>query len=183
LTPAPLAATPPLYTLALALAPVAVTVGLTAFSAVLLGIATWLAWRRRRPAPRPLLQAQRAAQGMICLSCLRQYDPGTVYCSVDARRLVPRNEAPERRSPGAHCPRCHRAFDPGTRYCPIDAEDLIPQALWETTHPPNDHDHDHGDDTGEAEDGSGKICPVCAAKYGLGASFCGRDGSELVTVN
>jgi hypothetical protein len=180
LTPVSLAATPPLYSLALAMAPRAVTVGLTALSAVLLGVATWLAWRRRRPTARPLLQAQRAAQGMMCPSCLRQFGPGTIYCSVDARRLVGRNEAPERRSPGLHCPRCHRAFDPGTRYCPVDAEELVPQAIWETTHP---HEHEHHDDTGEGEDGSGKICPLCAAKYGLGASFCGRDGSELVTVN
>jgi hypothetical protein len=31
--------------------------------------------------------------------------------------------------------------------------------------------------------GTGKICPVCATKYDLAAGYCGRDASELVTVN
>ena len=38
-----------------------------------------------------------------------------------------------------------------------------------------DHDHLVG--------GEGKICPVCASRYALEAQVCGRDGSELVTVN
>ena len=29
----------------------------------------------------------------------------------------------------------------------------------------------------------GKICPHCNAKYDLEATFCGKDGSELVAVN
>jgi len=30
---------------------------------------------------------------------------------------------------------------------------------------------------------SPKICPSCTERYGSDESFCGRDGSELVTVN
>jgi hypothetical protein len=29
----------------------------------------------------------------------------------------------------------------------------------------------------------GKICPHCAQRYESEATFCGRDGSELVSVN
>ena len=29
----------------------------------------------------------------------------------------------------------------------------------------------------------GKICPICSRRFESDATFCGRDGSELVSVN
>jgi hypothetical protein len=29
----------------------------------------------------------------------------------------------------------------------------------------------------------GKICPQCRSRHDLAATFCGRDGSELVAIN
>jgi hypothetical protein len=123
---------------------------------------------------------------MACPSCLREFPQGMAYCPMDARKLVAAEELGDRRTPGMRCPRCRRAFEGGTRYCPVDAEELIPQAIWEATHGHmhgHDHDHDHDHDSLDGDDGSGKICPVCASRYGLDAYFCGKDGSELVTVN
>lgn len=107
---------------------------------------------------------------MACPTCGRESPSGTLFCPVDARRLVPAESAGERRA-SVHCPRCRRAFDAGSRFCPFDAEDL---QAWAA-----EHEHTHGD----GEDDAGKICPVCAAKYGIEATFCGKDGSELMTVN
>ena len=134
--------------------------------------------RKELPAPAPAL-AIRPAGLMVCPSCMREFPSGTTYCAIDARKLLPAEETGERRSPGMRCPRCRRAFEGGTKYCPIDAEELVPQAIWEATHG-QEPEHDHSDHDGGSD---GKICPVCAAKYGIEASFCGKDGSELVTVN
>ena len=155
--------------------------GLVAFAVALFG-GVALVVRRARKArrPPPLLRAVAATGATTCPSCLREFPQGTLYCSHDARKLVSVEEVTERRSAGVRCPRCRRAFEAGTRYCPLDAEELMPQSVWEATHA-HTHDHDHDDPDGT--DSSGKICPVCAAKYGLEATFCGKDGSELVTVN
>ena len=147
--------------------------------AIAAAAAVMLRRTRRRRRPVPLLRASPATGPVTCPSCLREFPQGTLYCSHDARKLVTIEEVTERRSAGLRCPRCRRAFEAGTRYCPLDAEELIPQSVWEATHA---HLLEHDHDELEGPDGS-KICPVCAAKYGLDASFCGKDGSELVTVN
>ncbi len=69
------------------------------------------------------------------------------------------------------CPRCHRSYPAGHRYCPFDAEELAAPSPWSVEH------------THSADDEAGKICPTCAARYGHAATVCGRDGSELVSVN
>jgi predicted amidophosphoribosyltransferase len=99
----------------------------------------------------------------------------------------------ERAAPGGKCPRCRRVYDAGTRFCAVDAEELVPLPLWQASHADAGGVHVDEADAGAAAGartasavhfhGEGKICPVCAAKYDLEASFCGRDGSELVTVN
>jgi hypothetical protein len=118
---------------------------------------------------------------MVCPSCRRTYPLGTLFCALDANRLVADGEGARVAPPaGGRCPRCRRAFAAAVRFCPVDAEELVPIQSWQAhadgglsveTH----HDHFFG--------GEGKICPVCAARYDLEATFCGRDGSELVTVN
>ena len=155
---------------------------LVAFGAVLFG-GVALVLRRananRKKKPGLVKKPARAPGPLVCPSCMREYPQGNAFCPVDARKLVPAEELSDRRPPGVRCPRCRRAFEPSTRFCPVDADELVPQAIFDATH---DHEHDHGDDL-HGGDGSGKICPLCACKYGIDASFCGKDGSELVTVN
>ena len=69
------------------------------------------------------------------------------------------------------CPRCERSYD-GARFCAFDAEELV---LPDTDR--SDHNHV------EALDGSDKICPTCAARYEVGAAYCGRDGTRLCPLN
>lgn len=159
-------------------------------AAVVTTTAVYVRRRRLRGRSRPVLRlvtggAGAGAGAVACPLCLREYPAGTVFCPIDARKLVPAEEANERRSSGTRCPRCRRAFEAATRYCPFDAEELLPHAVWEATHAhddrPSPHELDH--ELHDALGGCGKICPVCAARYGLDASFCGKDGSELVIVN
>jgi hypothetical protein len=142
--------------------------------------------------------AERAAVGalpMACPACRRSYPTGTVFCPVDACRLVSSGAgaSAERAAPGGKCPRCRRVYDAGTRFCAVDAEELVPLPLWSATHAEGGMHVDEADAAGGSGGaraagavhfhGEGKICPMCAAKYDLEATFCGRDGSELVTVN
>jgi hypothetical protein len=177
-------------------------IGLVALAASAAAIFWWL-----RAGATRVGAAQRAAVAalpMTCPACRRSYPTGTVFCAVDACRLVTQAEGAtaERGAPGGKCPRCRRVYDAGTRFCAVDAEELVPLSLWQATHAEGGvHvDSEDGEPSavapgGEARraargralavhfHGEGKICPVCAAKYDLEASFCGRDGSELVTVN
>jgi hypothetical protein len=144
--------------------------------------------------------AERAAMGALpltCPACRRGYPAGTTYCPVDACKLVATAEgaSAERSAPGGKCPRCRRVYDAGTRFCAVDAEELVPLPLWQASHAAEGGVHVDEADAAAAGasaargaapvhfHGEGKICPVCAAKYDLEATFCGRDGSELVTVN
>jgi RNA polymerase subunit RPABC4/transcription elongation factor Spt4 len=142
----------------------------------ILAVAGWglWSWLRQRRA------AARGAMPLSCPSCRRGYPAGTVFCSLDGERLVAsgRTAAPARGS--GRCPRCQRVFPTaGMRFCPVDGEELQPLGDWrgENEHAPAAPDHDH------LVGGEGKICPVCASRYALEAQVCGRDGSELVTVN
>ena len=141
--------------------------------------------------------AERAAMGalpLVCPACRRGYPAGTTFCPVGASRLVATaaGAAAGRAAPGGKCPRCRRVYDAGTRFCAVDAEELVPLPLWQASHATEGGlQVDEADAAAGAVraagavhfHGEGKICPVCAAKYDLEASFCGRDGSELVTVN
>jgi hypothetical protein len=151
--------------------------------------------------------AERVALGALpmgCPACRRSYPTGTVYCPIDACKLLAAAEGgtSERAAAGGKCPRCRRLYDAGIRFCAVDAEELVPLTLWQASHPEGGVHYDTdeselpagaaGTDARRAAaprtaavhfHGDGKICPVCASKYDLEASFCGRDGSELVTVN
>jgi hypothetical protein len=109
--------------------------------------------------------------------------PGLRYCPHDAARLVPAPQMLER-SHGKHhkssiCPSCRRAFEGRIRFCPHDGSDLLPVGLYQATHD-RSHDHDHGDGEGGI---IAKICPECQNRYGYTATFCGKDGVELVVLN
>jgi hypothetical protein len=131
---------------------------------------------RRHDAPH-----YRTAPALSCPTCRRGYPPGMRFCPLDATRLVPPAEgASGQRAHGGKCPRCRRAFEAGVRYCPMDAEELIPLGQSAQAEPGSPPEHTFAD---HLLAGDGKICPVCASKYDLEAGYCGRDASELVTVN
>jgi hypothetical protein len=101
-----------------------------------------------------------------------------VFCSLDGERLTSTAGPKPAVSPrGGRCPRCQRTYAAGLRYCPVDADELQP--LGEVRHETDSLDPDHDHLVG----GDGKICPMCASHYALEAQVCGRDGSELVTIN
>jgi hypothetical protein len=145
-------------------------------------------WRRRRkraaaarvepavatPAPPvdPPSQVQ-AMRPLVCPTCGGQYPPGLRFCPLDARALVQNSEWSLGTVLQVTCRACHRSFEPTTRFCPYDAQELTPAApggapalaMAVPVRP------------------GGKICPRCNERFGSGESFCGRDGSELVTLN
>jgi uncharacterized protein YbaR (Trm112 family) len=123
------------------------------------------------------------APALLCPTCRRGYPAGLRFCPLDAGRLQPSSEgAQAAHGHGGKCPRCRRAFEAGVRFCPMDAEELVPLERWQAMHgePGGPHDHTFAD---HLLGGDGKICPVCASRYDLEAGFCGRDASELVTIN
>ncbi|HZS36841.1 MAG TPA: hypothetical protein VFF06_08445 [Polyangia bacterium] len=140
------------------------------------------AWLRRRAQRVPVAARPTAALPMTCPSCRRSYPLGTSFCPADASRLQPAQEGGAAGAArGGKCPRCRRAFEAGMRFCPMDAEELVPLTLWQASHAEGGvHVESYAD---HLIGGQGKICPVCAGKYDLEAVFCGRDASELVTVN
>ena len=121
---------------------------------------------------------------MLCPSCRRSYPAGVQRCMLDGARLQPLSEGAQ---PGAvegrggKCPQCRRAFEAGMRFCPMDAEELVPLGLWQATHAEGGVHVESFSDHLLA--GRAKICPMCATKYDLEAWYCGRDASELVTIN
>jgi predicted amidophosphoribosyltransferase len=157
-----------------------------ALSVVLIatGLLVWMVFRRRTYAQ----PAMRASAPLVCPTCRRGYPSGTQYCPVDAARLIPTYEGAAGLPPGrgGKCPRCRRAFEVGVRFCPMDAEELVPLATF-AQQQAEGASAAGGIQTEAYADylvgGSGKICPVCASKYDLAAGYCGRDASELVTVN
>jgi hypothetical protein len=162
-------------------------IALLALAASAAGVFWWL-----RAGATRVGAAERAATGALpltCPACRRSYPTGTIFCPIDASRVVAsRDGAVAERGAGGKCPRCRRVYDGATRFCAVDAEELVPLPLWPATHAEGGL-HVDTEEAAAARAGAvhfhgeGKICPVCAAKYDLEASFCGRDGSELVTVN
>ncbi|HRC55222.1 MAG: hypothetical protein IPI49_26900 [Myxococcales bacterium] len=112
---------------------------------------------------------------LACPSCRREYE-GALYCSRDARRLVPAYELRNHpRSQGVVCLACRRAFEPGIRRCPHDGTALVPFAVHAAMRPRSR--------TMEPAGVIARICPVCGARHDLHARFCGADGAELVVIN
>jgi hypothetical protein len=143
-------------------------------------------WRRRKrpsapkpepavatPAPPVEAQPQNQMRPLLCPTCGGQYPPGLRFCPVDARALVQNSEWSMGTVLQVTCKACHRAFEPTVRFCPYDAQELIPTAPGVAALPVAALPGRPG----------GKICPRCNERFGGGESFCGRDGSELVTLN
>ena len=141
----------------------------------------------------------RRGQRTFCPTCHGEYPAGLQYCPYDARELVPAHDPQARAlAPALTCPTCARSFDGSKRFCPFDGEELVPITLARRP-----GDQAAGLATGPAAARAGfaagqpprrlparcsraavgKICPHCSRRYESDATFCGRDGSELVTVN
>jgi uncharacterized protein YbaR (Trm112 family) len=145
------------------------------------------------PPPRPRARAMRGGGGaglamatststaMVCPTCRTEYH-GLMYCTRDARRLVPPEEMlgggvrTPGRSAGLVCMACRRAYEPGLRSCPHDGNELVPSQVYAATRPRRPR-------TSEPTGVVARICPVCATKYDLNARFCGHDAGELVVIN
>ena len=177
-----------------------------ALAAGLIGYLLWLR-KRARAATRAVLGAQRAvgsrspagADGagpmLVCPACQREYDPGLQFCPHDARELVPATDPAARAAaPGTTCPNCRRSFDAMKRFCPFDGDELVPLTL--AVGSPSAQATLSATVAGMASVAGmaggasvasvvmmGKICPHCSRRYESDATFCGRDGSSLVSVN
>jgi hypothetical protein len=163
-----------------------------AFSAVLVSLAVsvagyWYLARRRRlraaiprepavatTAPPTDVQVQ-LMRPLSCPTCGGQYPPGLSFCPIDARALVQNSEWSMGTVLQVVCKACQRAFEPTTRFCPYDAQELAPAPSPVTGPLPSL--------PVMAGPPGGKICPRCNERFAAGESFCGRDGSELVTLN
>lgn len=153
---------------------------------LVLGVAARLVylWTRRRPHAAAAIGSPGGDTPlpMTCASCRRGFPDGTVFCPFDATRLHHATKGAHALSGrGGRCPRCRRAFESGLRFCPMDAEALVPLQLHQATHPEGGVSIEINAD--DLVGGEGKICPVCATRYRLEAGYCGRDASQLVTVN
>src|SRR5262245_4558546 len=165
-------------------------------AAALIGYILWPFARARRAARRgtgrPAAAGAHAASGaepptLVCPACQREYDAGLQFCPHDARELVPaRDPAARAAAPGVTCPSCRRSFDAMKRFCPFDGDELVPLGVALAS--PGVHAALAAGSVGNVANVAnvalmGKICPHCSRRYESDATFCGRDGSALVSVN
>lgn len=183
---------------------------ITALAAGLIGYLLWPFARGRRaptarhhrPTARPLAAAEPPARSMVCPACQREYEAGLQFCPHDARELVPaRDHGARAAAPGMTCPSCRRSFDAMKRFCPFDGDELVPLTIAIGSAPAvggagmgavggmsglggvGVGGLGGGNVGAGAVEAMGKICPHCSRRYESEATFCGRDGSALVSVN
>jgi hypothetical protein len=181
-----------------------------ALAAGLIGYLLWPFARARRAgtSKRPVPVGSRVYEGpeapgpgLICPACQREYEAGLQFCPHDARELVPASDPAARGAvPGVTCPSCRRSFDAMKKFCPFDGDELVPLTLAVGSRAGKPVLAGGGVATGAvggmggvgAVDSMGnvgkielmgKICPHCSRRYENDATFCGRDGAALVSVN
>jgi hypothetical protein len=138
---------------------------------IVLGLGGLYAWWRRlgqRAAEEPRSDGPTGPE-RVCPTCARRYPAAARFCAVDATALAWVEGAVASATLG--CPRCERTYE-GARFCPFDAEELVRSDAEAVEH------HHVG-----ALAGSDKICPTCAARYEVGAAFCGKDGTRLAPLH
>lgn len=122
---------------------------------------------------------------------LRAHEESVAAAKASAERAAPRAAAraaagtapaaPPRTADMA-CPTCGKAFESPQAFCPHDGTALKPArggavtaapapAVPQAAAPP------------PADGKRGKICPTCGDRFEGGATFCGRDGTQLVLIN
>ncbi len=132
---------------------------------------------KRFPIPRARqMELGPRPQAMVCPACHRDYAPGLRFCPHDARDLVLASDPAARRAgAGVTCPTCKRSYDARQEVLRLrrrGAGAVAAGARWRRS-------------GGAAVFAGvlGKICPNCSRRYESEATFCGRDGEELVPVN
>jgi len=120
------------------------------------------------------VRAPAPAGQKICPVCHLEVEGETAFCPRDGTALVsaPRG-GPATPSQALICPTCRRGFPPTARFCPHDSDELIPYAMFAA----------RAKSASTGEGAKPQICPKCGERYGAGTTFCGKDGSPLVTVN
>lgn len=78
------------------------------------------------------------------------------------------------------CPQCREVYSPGSTFCETDGSGLVPAprarvSIGRVTAPPAP-----ASSPGRV---GGKVCPTCGDRFDESATFCGRDGTQLVIVN
>jgi hypothetical protein len=177
-----------------------------ALAAGLIGYILWpftRARRKRAGVPQATGRAGPSGPGLVCPACQREYDAGLQFCPHDARELMPVTDPAARAAvPGMTCPACRRSFDGLKRFCPFDGDELVPLtlAVGAASRPVGamggagtmgaigmGNMGNIGNVGNVGNIGNiglmGKICPNCSRRYASDATFCGRDGSALVSVN
>lgn len=152
-------------------------------------------------------RAEAIRDPMVCPACRREFDSHLRYCPHDATRLIPAPQVlarlAQRRRSVRVCPRCRSTYSGAMRFCPQDGNELLPIAAYKRARSAgsaHEHEHEHSHEhehehkhsheptaghehTDDADGEIGKICPECRGRYRYGASFCGKDGVELVVLN
>ncbi|MEZ4262065.1 MAG: zinc ribbon domain-containing protein [Polyangiaceae bacterium] len=103
---------------------------------------------------------------MACPTCKRDWPGGTLFCPMDATKLVPQAELSDQ--PVSMCPKCKRSYGAGTNVCPHDGEPVVPYAMGAVAAEPSRR---------------GKICPTCGDRFDGTSDYCGKDGTALVMLN
>ena len=166
-----------------------------ALAAGLLGYILWpfaRARRKRAGVPQATGRPTASGPGLVCPACQREYAAGLQFCPHDARELMPVSDPAARAAvPGTTCPACRRSFDALKRFCPFDGDELVPLTLAVGAAAGAAGAMGGMGAVGAMRIGAigigielmGKICPHCSRRYESDATFCGRDGSALVSVN
>jgi hypothetical protein len=153
-----------------------------ALAAGLIGYILWpfaRARRKRAGVAQATSRAGVSGPGLACPACQREYDAGLQFCPHDARELMPVTDPAARAAvPGMTCPACRRSFDALKRFCPFDGDELVPLTLAVGA-------------AGGVVGPMGRMAAMGAVGIGIGigvgielmGTFCGRDGSALVSVN
>lgn len=111
---------------------------------------------------------------VVCPLCKQEYPAGSLFCPNDGTRLV--KVAAISGAPKAAtgiCPTCERAFPLEQKICPQHQQPLIPAPLFNASSLKR----------AGVEVKQGKVCPTCGSRYGVEATFCGKDGTALMLVN
>jgi hypothetical protein len=149
--------------------------------------------KKAQDAAAAMAAARSSAVGAVfCPSCRREFPAATTYCPFDSNRLVAvaGHENMMMGPAGGICPTCKRGFNPGVKVCPHDGDQLVPPSV--AAAPPAAPSGGLGSTMvlgaaplsgAGAAPPRGKICPTCGGRFDGVATFCGKDGTQLVLLN